>query len=76
MKVEFGYFLSLNDAVLRMTIDDQVIEILKQLGLDDELISSTMVTRRLETVLRRTSNDFRGDTPCNSATEWLQVNGP
>lgn len=74
-QVEFGYFLALDDAVVQISIDDQVIEILKQLGLGDQLISSDMVTRRLETVLSRSSSDFAGDTPCSSAAEWLQVNG-
>ena len=73
-KVEFGYFLALDDAVIKISIEDQVVEILKQLGLDDELISSNMVTRRLETVLKRISSGFQGDTPCNSAAEWLETN--
>lgn len=75
-RVEFGYFMALEDAVVKISIDDQVIEILQQLGLNNELISSKMVARRLETVLRRLSSGFTGDTSCNSAEEWLEVNTP
>ena len=73
-KVEFGYFLALDDDVIKVSIDDQVIELLKQLGLGDEIISSNMVARRLETVLRRRSDEFTGDTLCDSAVEWMEVN--
>ncbi len=73
-KVEFGYLLSFDDAVIKISLDDQVIELLKQLGLGDELISSNMVARRLETVLRRLSSGFTGDTRCDSAAQWLEIN--
>lgn len=72
--VEFGYFLALDDAAVTISFDQQVVEILKQLGLKDELVSSNMVSKRLETVLKRIADDFSGDTPCNSAEEWIQVN--
>lgn len=74
LKTEFGYLLALDDPTVVLAIDDKVTQILKQLGWQSEMISSNMVTRRLETVLKRIANDFTGDTPCNSAQEWLQVN--
>lgn len=74
--VEFGYYLALDDDVVKLAINDQTVEILKQLGLDDhELITSNMVTRRLEKVLKRLGSSFTGSTRADSASEWLLING-
>jgi len=72
--VEFGYFLALDDPTVLLSFDEKIVQILQQLGLKNQLVSSNMVTKRLETVLKRISNDFSGDTPCDSAKEWLLVN--
>ena len=72
--VEFGYFLALDDPTLELSFDQKIVEILEQLGLKNQLVSSNMVAKRLETVLKRIANDFSGDTPCDSAAQWLMVN--
>ena len=74
LMVEFGYFLALDDPTVQLSFDEKVAEILEQLGLKDQLVSSNMVTKRLETVLKRIADDFGGDTPCDSAEQWLMVN--
>jgi len=75
VKVEFGYYLALDDVVIKSIIDPMTIQILKQLGLDDlELITSNMITRRLETVLRRHATAYQSDVRADSVVEWLEVN--
>ena len=76
VRVEFGYYLSLEDDVVRLVINDTSIKILKQLGMDEhELIASTMVTRRLNKMLRRVAETYRSDAPADSAKLWLEANG-
>lgn len=73
--VEFGYFLALDDVVVKLAVNDTTVEVLQQLGLDDhELIASNMITRRLEKVLKRESAKFSGNTRADSAQEWLMLN--
>ena len=74
-KVEFGYFNSLDDEVLALVINETLLTILKQLGLNDhELITSSLVSRRLETVLKRVAPTYRNDKPADSASEWIKLN--
>jgi hypothetical protein len=73
--VEFGYFNSLDDEVLSHVINDTLLTILKQLGLNDhELITSTLVSRRLEKVLKRVASTYKSDLPADSAREWIKLN--
>jgi len=72
--VEFGYFLALDDPTVLLSFDKKNVQILQQLGLKNQLVSSNMVSRRLEIVLKRVSNDFSGDTPSDSAAQWLLIN--
>jgi len=75
--VEFGYFNSLDDAVLGHVIDDTFMTILRQLGLNDhELITSTMVSRRLKKVLKRVGATYSTEHPADSAREWIGLNSP
>lgn len=76
VRVEFGYYLSLDDEAVRLVINDTSIKILKQLGMDDhQLIASSMVTRRLNKMLRRVAETYRSDKPADSAKLWLEANG-
>lgn len=74
--VEMGYYLSLDDEVIRLVINETSIEILQQLGMNEhELIASRMVTRRLNIMLKRISENFDSDERADSAQQWLEVNG-
>ncbi len=75
-RVEFGYYLSLDDEVIRLVINETSIKILQQLGMNEhELIASMMVTRRLNTMLKRFADNYRSDEPADSAQQWLELNG-
>jgi hypothetical protein len=75
VKVEFGHYLSLDDDVIRLVINETSIKILKQLGMNEhELIASSMVTRRLNKMLQRVAETFRSDEPADSARQWLEIN--
>lgn len=76
--VRLGYLLSLQDPVIQYCIHPTAIDVLKQLGLrDQQLITSEMISRRLEKVLQRlnlpaiplsSSRTIAED----SANEWLK----
>lgn len=73
--VEYGYFLSLDDAVVQLVVNETSLKVLKQMGLNDnDLITSHMVTSRLKKVLARLSPTFTGDRPADSARQWLELN--
>lgn len=75
MQVEYGHYLALDDSVVRMVVNDATVRILKQLGMNDhELITSSMVTRRLKKVLRRMQSNFKFDRDADSAAEWIALN--
>ena len=75
VNVEFGYFLALDDETIRLVVNDTSIEILKQLGMNEhELITSNMVTRRLNATLPRIAKSFNANKPADSAREWLEIN--
>ena len=75
VRVEFGYYLSLDDEVIRLVINDTSIKILQQLGMNEhELIGSMMVTRRLNKMLRRVAVTYRSNKPADSARKWLKIN--
>ncbi|MDA7885242.1 hypothetical protein N9B31_09415 [Mariniblastus sp.] len=75
VRVEYGHYLALDDAVVRMVVNDATIKILQQMGMNDhELITSTMVTRRLKKVLRRMQSSFQFDRDADSAPEWIELN--
>ena len=75
-KSELGYYLALDDPVLKLAVNQTTIQLLEQMGLgENDLISSTMVSRRIDTVLKRLS--FRGseDAYADSAQQWLEKYG-
>ena len=75
--VRFGYYLAIDDVVIRRVVNDTTIKILKQLGLKDhELITSNMITRRLDKVLAREAKQFATNHRADSAEEWYQLNRP
>lgn len=80
--VRLGYLLSLQDPVIRYCIHPMAIEVLKQLGLrDQQLVTSEMVSRRLEKVLQRINLPASQSSPSrplteDSAEEWLKLLPP
>lgn len=57
IKFEVGYFLSLEDELVRTVLDDTAMLVLEQMGLaQHDLITSTMITSRLNRNLRRRSH--------------------
>ena len=54
--VELGYFLALEDPLVQRVLDPMALIVLEQLGLDQhDLITSNMITSRLNRLLRRES---------------------
>lgn len=75
VRVELGYFMSLEDKVVKDVVNDTTLQILKQLGMNDhELIASQMLTRRLNKLLKRRAAKYTTDYPADSAAEWLTLN--
>lgn len=73
--VELGYFLSFDDPVLRFVVTDQVKMLLEQFGWgENELITSNMVSRRLDKVLKRNAAKIVNEQQANSCSEWLELN--
>ena len=75
--VQLGYFLSLDDPVVSYAINDQVKQLLSQFGMgENELVTSNLVSRRVDRVLRRLAKNGVGDATCESSTEWMKANFP
>jgi hypothetical protein len=75
--VRFGYFLTIEDAVIRRAVSETMVQLLVQMGMrDHELITSNMMTRRIETVLKRESNAFSNCQRADSAEDWYRLNEP
>ena len=74
--VRLGYFLSLEDDVLKQLIHEKLLLLLKQMGLtDQELITSSMLTGRLKKVLSR-QRVVENEQPADSAADWYLLNSP
>ena len=74
-RVELGFFMSLDDTVLKSFINETTIRIMKQLGMgEQELVASNMISRRLNTMLKRNAVNFTSDRPASSAEEWIELN--
>lgn len=74
---QLGYFICLKDPVVSIAISDTVIKILKQMGMgEQELVASSMVSKRLTTFFRRQEKKQPGNRPAYSQQEWLAQNWP
>ena len=77
-KVEVGYFMALDDELVKRMVPPQMIELMKTMGLQEhDLISSSMVTKRLRKLIHRLaeSGDREGDEAAESAAEWFEIRG-
>ncbi|MEM7455970.1 MAG: hypothetical protein AAF456_16590 [Planctomycetota bacterium] len=77
-RTRMGYFLALDDVVIRRAIGDTTVQVLEQLGLGrrESLIASNVVSRRLATIQKRTEAAAASSLPADSAEEWYQLNMP
>lgn len=76
---ELGYLLSLDDPVLEDLINETAITLLRQMGMDDHgLVTSMMVTRRINRALNRRKSKLKDVAeeflPADSSTEWMELN--
>ncbi len=75
--VELGYFLAMDDEIMNHFVNPDLILLLKQLGLrEHELISSHMVTRRLNQATKKMSRNVEREQQADSAQEWFRLNHP
>ena len=73
--ITFGYVLSLDDIVVNKIASPMTLQVLKQLGLDqNELIASHDLSRLLERRLIRDSGKYSGDHEAEAAAQWIQLN--
>ncbi len=73
--VEFGYFLSFEDVVIKSLVNEASLRILDMFGMgENELITSNMISRRLKTVLGQNAKKYTTDFPADSAIEWIELN--
>jgi len=73
-KVEIGYFLSLDDEIVKRMVPPQMIDLLKAMGLQEQdLISSSMVTKRLKKLIERGSQNGDATVAAESAEQWFEV---
>lgn len=73
--VQLGYFLSLEDPIVSFVVPDQVKTLLEQFGLgENELITSSMVSKRLNSVLKRKAAKVVEEVAAESPEAWLAKN--
>lgn len=73
-KVEVGHFLALDDEMVKQMVPAQMVDLLKTMGLgDNDLISSSMVTRIIKRRIGQTTDRVGADQIANSASEWLEL---
>lgn len=74
---QFGYFIAMDDPLFRTAITENVIQLLKQFGMGrQEVITSRMLSKRLEHVLRKQAKTNPSNVPADSALQWLAINRP
>ena len=72
-KSEIGYFLSLEEPLIRAAIGDNAVLVMQQLGLNEhELITSQILTRRIDRFTKK-QNDLETKS-ADSPADWLKIN--
>lgn len=75
--MRMGYFVSLQDPIVKPLVGDWTEMVLRQMGLrDHELVTSHLVSRRLETGFRKLDRRIVDEQPADSPHEWLRLNAP
>lgn len=74
--VELGYFMAMDDRILRESIPASMIDLLRQMGFDDHgLITSSIVFKRVRRWLAEIEKDL--ETPpvaADSVEQWFDLN--
>ena len=74
VKVELGYFMAMEDELVKRLIPPQLIELMKTMGLQDQdLISSSIITRRLEKLIRKGTATADIAQEAESAAHWFAL---
>lgn len=72
-----GYFVSLQDPVVKPLVGDWTELVLRQMGLrDHELVTSHLVSRRLESGFRKLERRVVEEQLADSPEEWIRLNAP
>jgi len=73
--VSIGYLISFQDPLLNRLLGDRFISLLKQLGMgDNDLISSMMTNRQLARQLARATATIENEVLADSPQEWIELN--
>lgn len=76
-KAQVAFHLSLEDALLKVFIGQQIEELLRRMGMDEnESIDSNMVSRRIAAAQKKIASQAFGDSDAPSAADWLAANVP
>lgn len=74
-KVQWGYFLSFEDEVIRRLLDERALKILDMFGMGaNELVNSKMLSRRLAISLKKLGLVSAVCEPADSAAQWFELN--
>jgi len=72
--VELGYFVSFEDAVVRNRLPESTLQVLKSFGFEEnELISSLVVSSRIQKRIRKESAKVDVLEETDSADEWYEI---
>lgn len=73
---KMGYFLALEDCVLKSVVNETTLTVLRQMGIDKHgLVSSGIISKRITKVLQRESKVRDQElTPADSAQQWYELN--
>ena len=75
--VQWGYFLSFEDAVVAQIVDERAMQIVDMFGMGaNELINSKLVSNSLKQRLKKLESEYPTRHPADSAAQWLQQNLP
>ena len=75
LPTRLGFFLALDDPLLKPVNGDWVGSLLRTLGATEtELISSHMVSKRIRSLQRRIQATAKSDKPADSADHWMAIN--
>jgi len=73
-RMEVGYFLALDDEVVTKMVPREMLDLLKSMGMKDhELVTSSLVTRRLKKAIERKTETAEPAWEAESAADWFQL---
>ncbi len=73
--VSMGYLISFDDPILVRLLGRRFIDLLKQLGLgENDLVSSAMTKRGLTRKLKRATAEIENERLAESPEEWIELN--